>query len=123
MRVFLEAGGEPLSGRMPVDQEFVAVNPRSASPWRAGDACEVRAAGSGGVHLANPLGVILGSDPEIRGGRLYETFKSCRHFLDGLDPASRLIRIRRRNGKGLRSETFPIAYVTGRAADDDAGYS
>jgi hypothetical protein len=68
--------------------------------------------------LANPIGVVLRRNPEIRGGRFFETFKLCRHFRNGFDPACRLIRIRDRNRRGLSSKTLTIGHVTSRADHD-----
>src|SRR6516225_4438581 len=120
MLVLLDGDGEPLPRRVPVDHEFVAVNPRSAWTCRAGDAGEVLAAGCG-VDLIDTIGIILGSNPEIRGGRLYDTFKRARKLLDGFNPASRLIAIRHRNRRSLRRQTLH-RQVASRTAHNDGNH-
>jgi len=68
MIVFLDGEGEPLSGRMPVDHELVAVDPGSAGPRRAGNAGEPAAAEFCGVDLVDAVAVIPGSSPDTPKG-------------------------------------------------------
>ena len=73
MRILFDSDGEPLPGGVPIYHKLVAVNPGRAVSCRAGDACEVLAAGFR-VDLIDAIGVIVGSSPEIRGGRFYDIF-------------------------------------------------